>query len=290
LQSHPGIERGIRDCFHYLFLVEQQRLKGFEMKRRLLVIFFWSMGLSICTVSARADFDFSPGWSGNVGDRIVMHGYDDNVGAATPEEIRVFDFDFRPDGGDPFPAPVPNSASDPGFHPEVNSGLPNGTTMTFEILSDLQFWNGAGFEPVPNGEVLTMTLGSTLVSIGTGGTYPLAAAHNVGTIGSDGNQSLHVHVTTGLHSQPGNNDPTDGVYMFEMDIRLLNGDNTPYTAAGTTLPFVVLWDHNSPDGTIDEAHDYAQANLVPEPATYVLAGLGGLAFAGAYMRRRVFTR
>ena len=163
--------------------------------------------------------------------------------------------------------------------------------MTFDILSDLQFWNGVGFEPVQHGEVLTMTLGSTLVSIGTGGTYPLAASHNVGTIGTDGNQGLHVHVTTGLHSQPGNGDPTDGVYMFEMDIRLLNGaDNSPYTDAGTTLPFVVLWDHNSPDGTIDEAHDYAQANLVPEPATCVLGGWGGLAFAGAYMRRRVFTK
>jgi hypothetical protein len=242
-------------------------------------------------ILAWADFDVSPRWSGIVGDPITTYGYDDTL-APAPEALtsnvhRVFDFAFD----DPL---NPNTTTDPGFHAlstdseYTPSGFPDGTKLKFDVLSDLQYWNGAAFGAVPSGETLLLEVGPSSVTLGKGtGSF---AGFTIGKVGppSQSSQGLHVHFASTL-TGPGGSDPTDGVYAFEMDLRLLNSDNTPDADVTTSLPFFVLYDHGAPEGAIDAAVANAQS-IVPEPSAYVLAGLGGLAFLGVVARSRLRPR
>jgi hypothetical protein len=73
-------------------------------------------------------------------------------------------------------------------------------------------------------------------------------------------------------------------------LKLLSSDKiTPYPGVSNSLPFWVIYDHdlNDPNDPIEDAVAY-QNSLVPEPASWVLAGLGGLVLADACRRRRFF--
>ena len=151
------------------------------------------------------------------------------------------------------------------------SGLPNGDQLSFHVLSGLQFWNGSSFGAVPAGETLNLISQRdpnlmTAVS-------PGAPGFVIGTVGglNYGNQGVHEHLSSVL-SRPGNAIPTDGIYMFEMDLTMTNDSNV-----ATSLPFVVLYNHLANRFDLDEPNDDPQVQaaigyagtLVPEPSSAV---------------------
>jgi hypothetical protein len=261
-------------------------------------VFVGAVCVGNTTVAARADFDVSPAWSGVAGQPIVTHGYSDDLNAFT-SPMRVFHFAFD----DPS---TPNTTGDPGFHAlavgssalPAGSGLPNGDQLTFDVLSNLEIWNGSSYGPAPAGVTLslisqrdpnlmvpTVTTGAQSFVIATiGGVFN-------GTTYSTGDQGLHEHLTSVL-SGPGGSNPTDGIYLFEMDLRMANDANV-----GTSLPYFVIYDHQAnrfdpsydpnTDPTLQGAISYAQI-LVPEPSGFILAGFGGALALCARFRRRLF--
>ena len=250
------------------------RLISFVGVAGALCIFSW-------LAAARADNDISPRV---VGGKIVTYGYDDGITEETATALRVFDFGFDP-------AIDPNSTTDPGIHAlstdfaasfgtpanhVVASGLPNGSKIAFDALSNLQFWNGSKFVPTPNGETLQLSFGPASMTVGTAaGFYPGFTVGAVG--GAEGDQGFHEHLTSTTIAGPGHANPVDGIYAFQMQLRLLSADNvTPYPGVAPSLPFYVLYDHDSlnPNDPIDAAIDYAQS-VVPEPSACLLGGLGG---------------
>jgi hypothetical protein len=259
------------------------RLFSFVCVAGTLCVFGW-------ITAARADNDISPRV---VGGRIATFGYDDDLTAETATELRVFDFGFDP-------AVDANSTTDPGIHALstdfaatfgtganhiVASGLPDGSKIAFDVISKLQLWNGAAFVPVSNGDTLQLSFGPASITVGTGaGFYP---GFTVGTVGGAfGDQGFHEHLTSTTVAGAGHANPLDGIYAFQMQLRLLSADNvTPYPGIANSLPFFVLYDHDSLDmnDPIDAAISYAQT-VVPEPSTCVLAGLGGMLLIGAGMR------
>jgi hypothetical protein len=91
--------------------------------------------------------------------------------------------------------------------------------------------------------------------VGTGaGFYPGFIVGVVG--GAFGDQGFHEHLTSTTLSGPGKANPADGIYAFQMQLRLLSSDNvTPFPGIGSSLPFYVLYDHDSldPNDPIDAA-------------------------------------
>jgi hypothetical protein len=240
--------------------------------------------------STRADNDISPRV---IGGRIATFGYSDDLTAETATELRVFDFGFDP-------AVDPNSTTDPGIHALstdfaatfgtnanhiVSSGLPHGSKIVFDIISKFQILNSPTFFPLSNGDALQLSFGPASIAVGTGaGFYP---GFTVGTVGGAfGDQGFHEHLTSTTVAGAGHANPLDGIYAFQMQLRLLSADNvTPYPGISSSLPFYVLYDHDSLDvnDPIDAAISYAQT-VVPEPSTCALAGLGGMLLIGAGVR------
>ncbi len=260
-------------------------------------VFVGTVSILNTTIAARADFDLSPTWSGLPGQPIVTDGFSDDTDTFTPP-MRVFNFAFD----DPS---TPNVTGDPGIHAlavgssalPAGSGLPNGGQLTFDILSNLQIWNGSSYSPAPAGVTLSLISQrdpNLMVPTVTTGAQPfvIATVGGVfdGTTWSTGDQGLHEHLTSVLNG-PGGSDPTDGIYLFEMDLRMANNANV-----GTSLPYLVIYDHQAirfdptydpdTDPTLQGAISYAQT-LVPEPSALVLAGLGGALALIARFRRRL---
>ena len=260
---------------------------------RLSLLLFFASAVCICSQSemAQADFDLSPTWSGVSGSPIVTHGFSDNTSTFSPPG-RVFDFVFD----DPS---SPDATGDPGFHalavgsPELpaGSGLKNGDNLTFGIVSNLLMWTGSSFGPAPAGVTLSLLSerdpNLTVPTVATG-----AQTFVIGTVGPPyGDQSIHEHLTSVLN---GLNNSHDGIYAFEMTLQMANDPNV-----AASLPFVVLYNHLSnrfdlinqsldpnDDPQVQAAIGYAEANLVPEPAGWILAGLGGVLVIAAKLGRR----
>jgi hypothetical protein len=245
-------------------------------------VFTWISG-------ARADNDISPRV---IGGHIATFGYDDDLTAETATELRVFDFGFDP-------TVDRNSTTDPGIHALstdfaatfgtstnhiVASGLPNGSKIAFDVVSDLNIWNGTSFVPVPNGETLQLSFGPASIAVGTGAGF----YHGFTVVGGAfGDQGFHEHLTSTTVSGAGHVNPADGIYAFQMQLRLLSPDNvTPYPGIASSLPFYVLYDHDSlnPSDPIDAAVDYAQT-VVPEPGGCLLAGFGAFVMIGFWLAR-----
>jgi hypothetical protein len=165
----------------------------------------------------------------------------------------------------------PFFTDDPGFGAVAGSGLPQGSLVGFDVLDDLQYWNGLGpvsFGPVPNGEKLRIKLGAQNRYVGTGTGFQ--SGFNVASAGAGG--TIHVHPSLFLWGADGNAVPatqdgveaTPGIYLLTLQVR--NSD--PTIAPSAPLYIVLL---NGVDGcahctALNEvgarmAHDRAPADL-----------------------------
>ena len=218
-------------------------------------------------------YDVSPRLNTSLG-RLVTYGYADRTNSLTPNELRVNSYFFG-DYDDPY------FDQDPGFRAlsaqsgKTPSGLPDGSYLSLDVMSDLQYWNGSGnvaFGNVPAGESIEMYLppsppqapNLTFISTG-GGPYP-RSGFPIGQI-TDGSGPgdpgfMHVHLWSELQARSGT--PDDGIYLYELRIKLLQSDRqTPYPGVAPSLPFFVLFDNNESLATYTAAQNWVQANLVP---------------------------
>lgn len=261
------------------------------MKRICLISTFAiaTMGLGATAAMADVHFDISPQLvNGQIVTNGVTHSSTENpwTGEAAAAAkyyqpaMRVYGYEL---GEDPL---FPTETNDPGINNEagtyvLESGstisltgtdLPLGSVLSFTILSDLQYWNGAGFEAVPDAESLTITYGSTReAGAGTGVLSPLP----VKTFTSS--STIHLHLEAELLGNGGTfTDPLAGIYMFQA--RLDSSD----ASVASSLPIWIVYNFGMDEDDHEAAIDYVNANLVPEPASLMLLGLGGVAL----LRRR----
>jgi len=114
---------------------------------------------------------------------------------------------------------------DPCYGSTTDSGLPPGSQVGFNILSDLLYWDGNGsvsFGPVPAGERLRIKYG--FMTRHAGGGTGFVEGFNFQTVPSDG--SFHRHLSYFLLGPDGNSIPADqdgvqaadGVYLLEIEL------------------------------------------------------------------------
>src|SRR5262249_30678229 len=148
----------------------------------------------------RAHFDVVPY---ALDGKIRTGGHDDTTGV---DEIaaRVFGYDFGEDPSDPYFIGDPgfnNGAFGIGVYPN-NGLLPTASTLGFEILTILQYWDGSGsvsLVDAPTGVDLGLTRGSTTVHIS--GLGQSGSAPTIGSTGATGR--LHVHLQSTLNALDG---------------------------------------------------------------------------------------
>lgn len=217
----------------------------------------------------------------------IFSGGHNDVSLADNIELRVFGYDFGEDPLDPY------IIGDPGFNNGgfaigvfPNDGLlPSGFTLGFDVVTNLQYWDGAGgvsFAAAPVDVELGLQRGSNTVYVsgsGQTGTVP--------TIGSTGiSGRVHVHISSLLESTDGV-DPLapnapDGIYMLGMTLKLPGSG----LANSDTLYFV--YNNGLDEEVHDEAIDWVQnALVVPEPSSYLLMGtaLSAISLIGWRKRR-----
>ncbi|MEX0676843.1 MAG: PEP-CTERM sorting domain-containing protein [Pirellulales bacterium] len=217
------------------------------------------------------------------GGKVATGGHDDVLGTDHVVE-RVFGYDFGEDLMDPFVIGDPgfnNGAFAIGVYP--NDGLlPANKTLGFNVLTNLQYWDGTGgvsFAAAPVDVELGLRRGSNTVLVsGTGqsGTVP--------TIGSTGPGRLHVHLESQLNYTDGTDpDPPnapDGIYLVALELAL------PDSGLADSDPIYVVYNSNLDEEVHDAAIDWVQENLVPEPASWALMAAALAALAASGWRKR----
>jgi len=216
--------------------------------------------------------------------KIVTGGHDDGTLTDTIA-TRVFGFDFGEEPSDPY------FIGDPGFNNGgfsigmfPNNGLlPAGFTLGFDVVTNLQYWNGAGsvdFLAAPGGVELGLQRGSFTMyvsGLGQTGTVP-----TIGSTGASGR--LHVHLGSLLNYtdgiDPAAPNPPDGIYLLGLTLKLPGSG----LADSDTLYFV--YNNGLSEGIHDQAMDWVQTELVPEPSTWLLFSAALAAVVGIGRRKR----
>ena len=208
--------------------------------------------------------------------RIATYGYDDasdsssNPVYLTPKPLRVFPYvfgDFADTIGDPYFDNFPgihalSSANQQGYIP---SGLPTGSIVSFDVLSDLKFW-----EWRESGGVQCRSGGRNVDAFAIrefGGhrhrtsVYPGFNIQSVDALGG-----MHRHLNAEL--QAGTNPiPADGIYLFETRLKLSQSDGTPYPGINPSLPFFLMYENDANSdiamNAYQDAQDWVKTNLVP---------------------------
>ncbi len=224
---------------------------------------------------AEAVFDISPRVIVSAG-RLATYGFDDNgaVGQQmTANPLRAFPYFFG-DTGSTYSTGNPGinaAGSGSGYPPSnlpTNSVSPTGPKfVALDVLADPQYWDGSQFAPVPASESLTFSIAGTSKSLTVsagGGPYP-QAGFTVQNIAADG--SMHKHLTTVINAGT-NAAPTDGVYLVEMRLKVVQSDEqTLFPGIMPSLPLFALFDVNAngdvPPDTFTTAQQWVTTNLVP---------------------------
>lgn len=178
---------------------------------------------------------------------------------------------FNNDESDDFPAGIATLTPDTALNFNIKAVAPIGGGTA----ANLFFWDGSGaaaFTPVSDGTTLT-------VSKATGPTSSLTAvadgsANDVSGFTMDTTSStgkLHKHIDFFMLDSIGGIDSiADGLYVLPLELTQSELDNSD--------PFFIVFATDGIDESVHEAGvDWVAANLVPEPTSLALLGLGGLA-------------
>jgi len=249
----------------------------------MLIVRFASLAVVLLTVTStlRAHDDVVPyGLNG----KIVTGGHDDVLGTDNIEQ-RVFGYDFGEDIFDPYFIGDPgfnNGGFAAGVYP--NDGLlPINSVLGLNILTNLQFWDGVGpvsFGSAPDGVSLGLQRGSNTATVDGAGTI----TGTIPTIASTGAAGrVHQHANSLLNAADGVNpalpNAPDGIYFLGIDLKLTNG------ALANSDPIYLVYNNGLSEAVHDAAIDWVQTNVVPEPGTWAMLGLTGLALVGYRLRR-----
>lgn len=193
--------------------------------------------------------------------RLESGYFDVNADSSIVPNDRAVGYDFQQFDENPY------FANNPGFFAEVNqnadgsanpggSGLPGGSLVSFNILSDLQYWSGTdpvSFGPVPSGESLLLSLGSNNRLIGTG--TGLQAGFTIQAIRTGVSEgSMHQHLNSTINAGQGNPIPSDGIYIAQLELTT----NAP--GVTKSLPFWVVYNNNLTWYQRGEAINYLYPN------------------------------
>lgn len=196
----------------------------------------------------------------------LLTGGLDHEGNAYGPTITVYGYEFGEDPDDPY------NAIDPGISQAAGLGnLPAGAAVSYNILSSLLYWDGAGdvgFD-APTEAYIDLLVGSQSRTID--GDSGAQAGAFIQTVASSGDP-LHKHFVTSLYAAPGAGNipgigdpgyvaPPTGIYAFGMEL-VLNDGGTAYTSN----PFWLVFNN----GLDEHAHHEAMEALVPEPATMLM--------------------
>ena len=163
-----------------------------------------------------------------VNGQIITDSHND-PGNFDVSNVRVSPYEFGLIDGDPY------FTQDPGFNAPAGSNLPGGRILSFNILSDLFYWNGSGkvsLSAPPNGESLQYTFGINVRTIAGNAAANANSQFTadsvvqngffIGTVNSDG--SLHKHLNAFLLNAQGTADPSSpnppspGVYFASIEL------------------------------------------------------------------------
>jgi hypothetical protein len=216
--------------------------------------------------------------------KIATGGHDDVLGTDNVVQ-HVFGYDFGEDPMDPYFIGDPginNGTFAIGVYP--NDGLlPTNFTLGFNVLTNLLYWDGAGiaaFGAAPADVALGLNRGSNTVLVsgaGQSGTVP-----TIGSTGAAGR--IHVHLASLLNFTDGT-DPTapnapDGIYVVGLELKL------PGSGLANSDPIYFVYNNGLDEEVHDEAIGWVETNLVPEPATWVMAAAALAILAGCGLARR----
>jgi hypothetical protein len=187
--------------------------------------------------------------------RVDSGYFDVNAGVPITPMDRAMGWNFQEFDQNPY------YANNPGYFAESNSnpggsGLPGGSLVGFNLLSDLQYWDGNGpvsFAPVPGGETLSINYGANTVYVGTGtGAQPGFTLAQVAS--GTANGFLHVHVNSVIAPGPSEAVPADGIYIYK---EFLTTNAPGFT---NSLPFWVVMNNNITEDQRSEAINFLYPN------------------------------
>lgn len=240
--------------------------------QRLSTGFLFSIvGASLACGAAVADVPEGDVWITLQGNRIVT-GLIAEDESFTVNGTRVFYGELGVD--------VPNVGSDPGFK-AFDGVFTSSTTPMVGIAARkaLRKWNGTDFSTIAT-ESMRVSFGPTVggVAFQTPGSDPSSVFPGL-SIPVDEAGGWHHHPDFELIAAAGQFDPSDGVYLIELE---LFG-----TGVTTSEPIWVLWGQNASVEESGSAYEFA-AQTIPSPASNML--LGGLAMGLSVRRRRSVDR
>ncbi|HEV3417566.1 MAG TPA: hypothetical protein VG056_12150 [Pirellulales bacterium] len=187
--------------------------------------------------------------------RVDSGYFDVNAGVPITPMDRALGWDFQEFDQDPY------YANNPGYFAESNanpggSQLPGGSLVGFNLLSDLQYWDGNGpvsFGPVPAGETMSINYGSSTVVVGTGtGAQPGFTLAQVASGTAEG--FLHIHVNSMIAAGPNSSVPTNGIYIYQEQL------TTTAPGAINSLPFWIVLNNGISEDQRGEAINFLYPN------------------------------
>lgn len=169
-------------------------------------------------------------------------------------EERLFEAFFD---GSPWILDEPGFAGDPG-------GFAPGTTIGFNIMSPLGFWNGNGFDNLDpmSQESMSLSFAGGALHADTGNGFVPGF-----TFIEDADLGFDEHLDIQLNGA-GGNAPATGIYL--LSLQLTSNNYAP------SEPFWIVFANGVDDRELDVAVDWVESNLVPAPGALALLGLAGL--------------
>jgi hypothetical protein len=262
-------------------------------RRRMSVIATLALAVSAHVFAGRnavAHFDVLPYSNGS---SLVTGGHDD-LADVTESLVSVFGYDFE--YADPPVNTIPTYfAPDPGFN--------NGSAFTTGVFPDdgklpagslvlnlfdgpyssLNYWSGTGspaFSPVTGGVEINLNRALSNLRVGaatTSGTITVGTVPGAGVVA--GRIHQHLQSSIGVGGSGGTFDTLgapDGIYAFGATLSV---------GGQASEPIYFVFNQGMSETVHDEAIDFYNVQVVPEPSSMILAA-GGIAVAGGLLRRR----
>ena len=219
--------------------------------------------------------------------KLLTGGHSD-LGGTTSVVQLVFGYDFGEDPLDPW------VIGDPGFNNSgpftdsfANSGaLPATGNLTLSVYGgsygSLHYWNGVGspaFAPVTDGTEIILDSGTPFLRIGGSTT---SGSMSIGAIGT-GRIHKHADSLIGSGGSGANFDTpgaANGFYAFGATL------SVPGSGLLASDPIYMVYNVGMSEALHDEAIDFYSVQVVPEPSSLALAGLGAVGAGLAALRSR----